>query len=51
MKNKSDHFIRSIEDDTWKQIKILSIQLEVPIGQLIKILLESYNETKNNEAA
>lgn len=48
---KNDHFIRNIEDETWKKIKILSIELGIPIGQLIKVLLDSYNETSKNKAA
>lgn len=50
MKNKNDHFIRNIEDDTWKEIKILSIQLGIPIGQLIKVLYENYKENQKEAA-
>ena len=37
---KKDHLVRSVDAITWKKIKLLSVELEIPIAQVLKFLIE-----------
>ena len=49
MKNNSNDSYKSarIKNDTYKELKILAIELDMPLTQLIDLLLKHYKENKS----
>lgn len=49
MKNNPNDFYKSarIKNDTYKELKLLAIELDMPLTQLIDFLLKHYKDSKS----